>query len=92
MNNFDLKKYLIENKLTKNSSQSSNDKDEIITDAIQQYSFNVIPKDMFFPLKEFLMDMFEEDSITISDVKQQIDLMVSELGGVEKELKRKGYY
>jgi type III secretory pathway component EscV len=95
--NFDASKWLVENKITSQSKlnenlpQSTEEKDEIITKVMQQYDFDIIPKNIFFSLKEFLIDMFEEDFITVNDVKQQIDFMEEKLGGIEKELKRKGY-
>jgi type III secretory pathway component EscV len=95
--NFNPAKWLVENKLTsqskmnENPPQSAEEKDEIITNVMQQYDFDIIPKNIFFSLKEFLIDVFEEDFITVNDVKQQIDFMEEKLGGIEKELKRKGY-
>jgi hypothetical protein len=83
---------IIREEISKVIKENSNNED-IITQAIQQFDFDLVPKDIFQPLKDYLMDEYEnEDNINISTVIDNINFMEEKLGGIKKVLIRKGYY
>lgn len=78
---------------TKNETYMSNQSnEETIVQAMQEFGFDQIPKHVFEPLKDYLINRFEnENTLNIYMVKNTIEFMDDRLGGIQKELIRNNY-